>query len=114
MKRRDALKTGVSLAALGYLYPLRSMAGVSANDKIQVGCIGLGGMGRGDMRDFLSHDDCEVVAVCDVDENHLNESRDEVKEKSGKTPDAYGDFRELLARDDIDAVMIGTPDHWHC
>ncbi len=114
MKRREVLKTGLSLAALGYLHPLRSLAAVSANDKIQVGCIGVGGMGRGNMRNFLSHDDCEVIAVCDVDQGNLNTARDEVKEKSGKTPDLYGDFRELLARSDIDAVMIGTGDYWHC
>lgn len=114
MKRREVLQIGASAAALHLLRPLRSWSAISPNEKILVACIGIGGMGRSNLRDFLAHDDCEVVALCDVDRNHLTETQAEVKEKTGKSPDVYADFREVLARTDIDAVMIGTPDHWHC
>jgi predicted dehydrogenase len=66
------------------------------------------------MRGFLSRDGVRVVAVCDVDTVHRNRARDIVNEKYGnKDCSTYNDFRELLARDDIDAVSIVLPDHWH-
>ena len=79
-----------------------------------MGCIGVGGMGRANMDNFLGQADCQVVAVCDVDANHLKGAKETVDARYGNTDcAAYKDFRELLARADIDAVMIATPDHWH-
>jgi predicted dehydrogenase len=78
-----------------------------ANDRIQIANIGVGGMGKG-------HIGAETIAVCDVDKNHLAEAVERAKEKTGgKQVDAYGDYRRILERKDVDAVMIGTPDHWH-
>jgi len=86
---------------------------VSANDKIQLGCIGMGGMGMGNMNGFMGHPEVEVVAVCDVDSNNLNRAADAVEKKYGKKPKAVKDFREVLDTKDVDAVLISTPDHWH-
>ena len=86
---------------------------VSANEKILIGCIGVGGMGSADMRGFMNRPDVEVVGVCDVDSNFLNGAVKAVEEKYGRKPIAVKDFRKLLENKDIDAVMIGTPDHWH-
>jgi predicted dehydrogenase len=78
-----------------------------ANDRILIGNIGVGGMGK-------NHVGEETIAVCDVDKNHLAAAVEKAKEKNGgKTVDAYGDYRRVLERKDIDAVMIATPDHWH-
>jgi predicted dehydrogenase len=111
MKRREFIYTAA--AGIVAVTSHKSFGNISPNDKIQIGCIGVGGMGQGNMSDFLSHPDASVVAVCDVDEANLNTAAATVKEKAGKEPDKYRDFRKLLERSDIDAVMIGTPDHWH-
>jgi predicted dehydrogenase len=81
----------------------------SANDKIQVALIGAGGMGRGDLSSFLAQDGTAAVAVCDVYKGRLESA----KTRFGKDLFATMDYREVLARDDVDAVIIGTPDHWH-
>lgn len=86
---------------------------VSANEKIIVGCIGMGGMGMGDMHGFMGQKEVEVVAVSDVDSNNLANAAKAVEDKYGKKPLAVKDFRKVLDRKDIDAVMIATPDHWH-
>jgi len=91
------------------------------SEKITVGCIGVGRMGLGDMKGFLALDEVRVVAVCDVDKkraeyasNHVNEKYSLTQQKKqGKGCAVYSDYRELIARNDIDAVMITTPDHWH-
>jgi predicted dehydrogenase len=79
-----------------------------------MGCIGTGGQGTGNMRNFMNNPDVQVVAVCDVDKSHMDAAVAEVNKHYGtESCAAYRDFRELLARDDIDAVSVGTPDHWH-
>jgi predicted dehydrogenase len=82
--------------------------------RITMGMIGCGWQGGSNMGGFLNHNNCQVVAVCDLDKNHLAEAAKTVnghyKNNDCKT---YHDYRELLARPDIDAVMIATPDHWH-
>jgi len=81
-----------------------------ANDRPRVGCIGLGGMGRGDARGHASFAD--IVAVCDVDQGHAEKANAEEKIAAGKA-DVYGNYQEVLERDDIDIVSVVTPDHWH-
>ena len=85
-----------------------------------MGFIGVGTQGRGLLGGFLGRDQVEVVAICDVDTTRREHSRKTVADHYAKKgrPDAkecagYVDFRELLARKDIDAVCIATPDHWH-
>jgi predicted dehydrogenase len=87
---------------------------VSASDKVTVGCIGVGGMGTGNMQAFLGLDDCRVVAVCDTYADRRVKAKGLVDAHYGDSGcSEYGDFRELLARQDIDAVMIAVQDHWH-
>ncbi|HJN18884.1 MAG TPA: Gfo/Idh/MocA family oxidoreductase, partial [Armatimonadota bacterium] len=82
---------------------------VAANDRIALGFIGIGGMGNGHLGGFLGNRRTEVLAVCDVDAGH----REAAANRVGDGCAQYADHRELLDRDDIDAVVIATPDHWH-
>ena len=112
ISRRSFLgKTALSLSAA----PLVAKASVfGANDRIVMGCIGLGGQGRGDMGGFLGFPEVRVVSVCDVVENHRNQAKKMVDQRYGNADcQATGEFREVLQRQDIDAVLIATPDHWH-
>ncbi|AMV39297.1 Gfo/Idh/MocA family protein [Planctomyces sp. SH-PL62] len=81
----------------------------SANEAIVLGFIGVGGMGSGLLNIFKGFPDVRVAAVCDVYEPHARRAQ----EAAGGKPDVYGDFRKVLDRKDIDAVVIATPDHWH-
>ena len=120
---------GISLGVSAVGSPaLGSVLG--ANDKIRVGFIGVGNRGWKLLRSFMSHDNVDIVALCDVYEPYLQRDLSKVdkrlvSELGGKIPpmgenemfkgkvDRYKDFRELLERKDIDAVCISTPDHWH-
>lgn len=87
---------------------------VAPSNRIVVGCVGVGGMGTGNMKQFLQRPEVQVVAVCDVDTDHRENARDIVNTNYGNTDcTGYNDFRELLARDDLDAMSMATPDHWH-
>ena len=86
---------------------------VSANERIQVGIIGVGGMGEGNMNDFMKHAEVEVAAVCDVHQGRLDRAVGLVDKKYGRKPMAVKDFRRVMDMKDIDAVVISTPDHWH-
>ena len=106
--RRTFVKTGVAAAA-GVAATLGSPRAVGANDRIRVGYIGVGNRGGQLIKATLPHKDAEIVAVCDVYEPY----RRQWAEKLGGQVAQYGDFRDMLARTDIDAVFIATPDHWH-
>lgn len=85
---------------------------IAATDKITIGLVGCGGMGRANMRNAMSQKGVQVVAVCDVDKNHRDQAI--AKElKGSKEVKAYEDFRELCDRKDINVVIVATPDHWH-
>ena len=122
VSRRRFLKetVGASLAAFGlpYLVPssvLGKPGSVAASERITIGFIGTGDHGRNvNIKNFLANADAQAVAVCDVDPVNRNAARDMVNKKYGNSDCAvYSDFRDVLARADIDAVMISTPDHWH-
>lgn len=91
----------------------RALAGVSANDRINVGFIGVGGQGTARLSQFMDQPDVKVAGICDVDETHANRAAGIVEKQRGAAPPVYSDFRKLLERKDVDAVMIATPDHWH-
>ena len=122
----------VAASSLGLGCARRARA--SANERISVGVIGLGAQGFDNLRQFLRLPDVQVVAVCDVDPLHYRDNEWEKGPPYGREPGkaaveqhyakqqksnsyagcaAYADFRELCARDDIDAVVVSTPDHWH-
>lgn len=103
-----ALPTFIPASALG-----RDGA-IAPSERIIVGGIGLGNQGGGDFGNFLGREEVQYVAVCDVRKNVRDGKKAQVDDHY-KTKDcvAYNDFRELLAREDIDAVHVATPDHWH-
>ena len=84
-----------------------------ANRRVRVGLIGCGGMGTGDLRDMLKSG-AECVALCDVDDDQVAKVRATIDKTFNQKPAlATRDFRRVLERKDIDAVIVGTPDHWH-
>lgn len=93
----------------------------SPNDRINLGFIGVGTMGRGHVGSFLRYPEAQIVAICDVVAERRDHCQKMVEEHYAKAKDkgtfkdckVYNDFRELLERKDIDAVVIATPDHWH-
>ena len=86
----------------------------SASNRITIGVIGWGMMGPSNTKAFLAESDCQVIAACDLDKIHLQTAVDTINKHYGNTDcKAYSDYRELLARNDIDAIMIAVPDHWH-
>ena len=111
--RRSFIKA-TAAATLGPLIVPSSVLGndqrPAPSDRVTVACIGTGNMGTNNLKAFLQDERVQVVAICDVDEKH----RANALEIAGLKPtDGYSDFRRVLEREDIDAVMIATPDHWH-
>ena len=117
IKRRDFLRKSAAAVAFPYIIGSASLVradNTSPSDKITLGCIGVGGMGTGNLRGFLNAKDCQVVAVCDVDKGHRDRAKKLVDDKYGDTDCVtYNEFEKVLARKDIDAVMLALPDHWH-
>jgi predicted dehydrogenase len=115
LNRRRFLKVAGAAIVLPTILPgCASPRRTRASNRITMGVIGWGMQGPGNTQNFLSNDDCQVVAACDLDKNHLQAAVDTVNDHyQNKDCKAYHDYRELLARDDIDAVMIAIPDHWH-
>lgn len=113
--RRDFIKVSSAAAAAAGIVPYfasspKAFANHAANDRPQIGCIGVGSMGTGDAQDHARFGD--VVAVCDVDSRHAERAKNHDNIGKGKA-DAYADYRKVLERDDIDVVSVVTPDHWH-
>ncbi len=110
---------GHTAAALAAPYVISSTAlGTPAqpppSQRIAMGAVGLGPRGRHVMDSFLANPGVQMIAVCDVQNDRRNAAQAAVNQKYGNTDcGAYRDFRDLLARDDIDAVMIATGDRWH-
>ncbi len=119
--RRRFMKkaAGVTAGAIVFPYIVASSAlgkagSVAASNRIVMGCIGVGGRGTSIMRSFLATGEVQIICICDVDANRRIKVKDLLANKYNSTDcAAYSDFRKLVARDDIDAVSIATPDHWH-
>ena len=112
ISRREFAKAGAQ-ATLG-LAAARAIAAPAAqargaNDRVRLGFIGVANRGGQLMDAFLTHEDMEIVALCDVHEPTLQKANEKVDGKA----DTYHDFRKMLQRSDVDAVVIATPDHWH-
>ena len=124
VSRRDFLKSSAAAAA-GMAIPMivpSSVFGAEApSERITVGCIGVGRMGTGDLGEALGFKQVQVVAVCDLDTKRAVIAQKRIESTYAKRSPGgdykgcavYGDFRELCARGDVDAVQIATPDHWH-
>ncbi|MCK4888180.1 MAG: Gfo/Idh/MocA family oxidoreductase [Planctomycetes bacterium] len=110
--RRSFIKSTFAAAGAFTIVPRCVLGGngyIAPSDKINHAVIGVGGMGRGHVGYVLNDNQGELLAVCDVDSNHLKIAL----EKAGGNCKGYRDFREVIARDDIDVVHVPTPPHWH-
>src|SRR5687768_798475 len=118
---RRSFVSGITAAAVAGPLILSRSARAAANERITLGFIGVGTMGRGHVSRFLNHGDVQVLAVSDVVKERAEHAKemvdkryaDAAKTGESKGCDVYNDFRELLARTDIDAVLIAPPDHLH-
>jgi len=112
--RRQFLAKATTTVAVPMILPSGLLGQNAPSKQITMGCIGVRGMGGGNMKNFYNRANCRVVAVCDVDGGVLKQKTDEVDKHYGNTDcKSYRDYREVVTRPDIDAIMIGTPDHWH-
>ncbi len=117
MNRRQFLAaTGLALAAPA-LIPASALGREdkpAPSERITMGVVGWGMQGPGNTDAFLRLKDCQVVAACDLDKNHLQAALNRINRGYGnKDCKAYHDYREMMARQDIDAVMLAVPDTWH-
>lgn len=132
LSRRDLMKAGAAATAVAAMTgavaaptiipssALGNQNRAAPSERINLGFIGLGKQNSGHLGSMVGKRDVQVLAICDVDTTRREHFRDFVDKKYGelerkdvKAAKAYEDYRELLARDDIDGVFIGTPDHWH-
>ncbi len=108
LSRREFLLASAAAALTPALLRQQAKAGNIADKKLRHACIGVGGMGRHDLQNFLQHPDVEVVAICDVDRSHLEKAAELI-------PNArrYEDWRVMLKSEQIDSVNVSIPDHNH-
>jgi len=118
--RRKFLKESLGFGAAALAAPAASAASAErvdgANERMRIGLIGCGGMGRGNLRDFTKLPGIQCVALCDVDDAQVAKAQKEILDADGVKQTAEfttRDFRQVLDRKDIDAVIVATPDHWH-
>ena len=114
--RRDFIKDTTKLVTAAGMsgIPLFSQAAqkrIPASDKLNIALIGCKGMGFGDLQNAIKQPGIECVALCDVDSNILTQRQKDAAKLQGKAPLIYKDYRKLLENKDINAVIIGTPDH---
>lgn len=113
--RRHFLRNSALAATAVTVIPEKVWSAVNApSDKINVALIGCRNMGFGILKHHLDTGMVNCVALCDIDENVLKEKSETVKKDYNQSPELLKDYRKVLERKDIDAVIIGTPDHWHC
>ena len=117
--RRSFLKTtgaGIALFTVAPRTAFGKMGGdnhfIAPSDQLTRGVIGVGGIGNSSSH-FVSDQNCRLVAMCDVDSEHLSKTLQRAKDTFGETPKAYTDWRDLVHDPDIDIVHIATPPHWH-
>ena len=118
--RRDFLKnsilTGAGLIAMPNVIS-SSVGGkvIAPSDKVKIGLIGCNGMGFSDLTAFLKNKECECIAIADIDQSVLDRRKAEAEKQQGsKVQNVYKDWRKVIDNKDVDLVIVGTPDHWHC
>jgi predicted dehydrogenase len=113
-RRSFIKKSALATAAVGATASMPLASCMGANEKLVCGLIGAKGMGFSDLQAFLRQPNTECAAICDVDENVLNQRIADTEKIQGYKPKGFKDFRKLLEEPGIDVIIIGTPDHWHC
>ena len=117
ISRRVLLKNVASAFSVPYLISSSAFGKDKRpvpSNRITMGLVGLGSMGMRHVKGFLQEDDCQIIAVCDVDTGRRRAAAAEINKHYGKSNcSQYSDFRALIARDDINALCISVPDHWH-
>ncbi len=115
--RREFIQAASATLAAPYIITSAALGNnlrAPASDRIVMAGIGIGNMGKGDQANFLGRKDVQYVGFCDVRNSVRESAKGKVNEHYGNSDcKVYNDFRELISRDDIDAVHIATPDHWH-
>lgn len=115
--RREFLKAAAAVVACPYVIPSSALGAdgsVSPSERITMAGIGIGNRGRENLTAILPRTDLQYVAVCDVKTEALDNGKSRVDKRYGNNDcKTYSDFRDVLARPDIDTVLIATPDHWH-
>src|SRR5436189_2311589 len=111
--RRDFLKTTGKAVTVGAATLALGGTILGANDRVRVAICGVRGRGNDHIKGFARVPNAEIVALCDVDENVLNQRLGNVQALGKAKPKGYGDIRKLLEDKDIDAISIATPNHWH-
>jgi predicted dehydrogenase len=110
--RRQFIAT--TSAALGFAILPNFSTRAAPSDRVRIAHIGLGGMGNSHMNWFAKLPNVDIVALCDVDEDHLATTLKSLQVlKPDTKAETFGDFRRILERNDIDAITVATPDHWH-
>ncbi len=114
IRRREFLSQSSYALAASTVLPFGLIKRYSTLDRIQIGVIGCNGMGWSDVSSLLKNPEVDLVAICDVDQSVIQKRLQDYSAMRPNIPKTYTDYRELLNDSSIDAVVIGTPDHWHC
>jgi len=119
--RRDFIKnSALSLSSLAILesMPIESLGAyrktVAPSDRLNIGLVGVKNQGYNNLRAFLKVKDVHVLGLCDVDDEQLDRRQQDVVKLGESKPSLYKDYRKMLENKDIDAILVATPDHWHC
>ena len=111
-RKKFIIQGGAAALSLAFLQGLSQK--VAPSDRLRIAHIGLGGMGNNHMKWFAALPEVEIVALCDLDQDHLNSTFKTLQTlQPGTKAELYSDFRKVLDRSDIDAISCATPDHWH-
>src|SRR5262245_26829233 len=111
--RRDFLQSSLAAGAAGAVLAAPDVRAQDKAKRYRTALIGTGWWGMNILGEAVASDACQVVALCDVDENQLKLAEDKLRPKTSDQPKRYGDFRELLEKEKPEICIVATPDHWH-
>ncbi|MBS0206754.1 MAG: Gfo/Idh/MocA family oxidoreductase [Planctomycetes bacterium] len=113
MQRREFLASSAITVASATLLAADSPGKIVASERIRVGCVGTGGRAFSLVNSFSRNKNCEVVALADIDPGKFGQAVAAVEKNQGTKPQTVADFRQLIDDKSLDAIVVGTPDHWH-